>query len=149
MQDWFRWLPVGEWRVGWRAECWRLPHSGISGRRGAGSPAQAPALVSWLPVSSLSCYHNTVPINKVYCCCFALQGKSIWAQSFFCKVGSSVADPWNFGVDPDLDRVYMPLTNGYGSCYFRHWPSRCQQKTILKSFSAFYFLKVHLHHFQR
>ncbi len=23
----------------------------------------------------------------------------------------------------------MPLTNGSGSCYFRHWPSRCQQKT--------------------
>jgi hypothetical protein len=24
---------------------------------------------------------------------------------------------------------YMPLTNGSGSCYFRHWPARCQQKT--------------------
>ncbi len=23
----------------------------------------------------------------------------------------------------------MPLTNGSGSCYFRHWPSRCKQKT--------------------
>ncbi len=23
----------------------------------------------------------------------------------------------------------MPLTNGSGSCYIRHWPSRCQQKT--------------------
>ena len=22
----------------------------------------------------------------------------------------------------------MPLTNGSGSCFFRHWPSRCQQK---------------------
>ncbi len=27
-------------------------------------------------------------------------------------------------------RGYMPLTNGSGSCYFRHWPSRCQQKLI-------------------
>ncbi len=26
----------------------------------------------------------------------------------------------------------MPLTNGSGSCYFRHWPSKCQQKTNLK-----------------
>ncbi len=31
-------------------------------------------------------------------------------------------------------RGSMPLTNGSGSCYFRHWPSRCQQKT------NFYFL---------
>ncbi len=28
----------------------------------------------------------------------------------------------------------MPLTNGSGSCFFRHWPSRCQQKTNLKVF---------------
>jgi hypothetical protein len=23
----------------------------------------------------------------------------------------------------------MLLTSGSGSCYFRHWPSRCQKKT--------------------
>ncbi len=47
-------------------------------------------------------------------------------------------------------RGSMPLTNGSGSCYFRHWPSRCQQKTnFLKSFFAYYFLKVHLHHFSK
>ncbi len=49
-------------------------------------------------------------------------------------------------------RGSMPLTNGSrsGSCYFRHWPSRRQQKLILKiSFSSYYFLKVDLHHFQR
>ncbi len=54
-------------------------------------------------------------------------------------------------------RGSMPLTNGswsrFGSwsgsgCYFRHWPSRRQQKTYLKkSFSASYFLQVHLHNF--
>ncbi len=27
-------------------------------------------------------------------------------------------------------RGSMPLTNGSGSCYFHHWPSRCQQKLI-------------------
>ncbi len=36
------------------------------------------------------------------------------------------------------------VTFWYGSCYFRSWPSRHQQKT---SFSAFYFLKVYLHRF--
>jgi hypothetical protein len=31
-------------------------------------------------------------------------------------------------------RVSMPLfTNGSGCCHFRHWPSRCQQKTNLKN----------------
>ncbi len=46
----------------------------------------------------------------------------------------------------------MPLTNGSGSgsCYFHHWPSRCQQKLIFNTnFSAYYFLKVHLHHFSK
>ncbi len=49
----------------------------------------------------------------------------------------------------------MPLTNGSGlfgsgSCFFRHRPSRCQQETNLKTkFSAYYFLKVHLHHFSK
>ncbi len=53
-------------------------------------------------------------------------------------------------------RASMTLNNGSGSrfgsgsCYFRHWSSRCQQKTNLeKSFSAHYFLKVHLHHFSK
>jgi hypothetical protein len=38
------------------------------------------------------------------------------------------------------------LTNG--SCYFRHWPSRCRQKTNT-IFSAYYFLKLHLHYFSK
>ncbi len=47
-------------------------------------------------------------------------------------------------------RGYMPLTNGSGSCYFHHWPSRRQQKTNLKkSFSAYNFLKVHWNHFSK
>ncbi len=42
-------------------------------------------------------------------------------------------------------RGSMPLTNGSGSCYFRHRSSRCQQKTnFLFYFSAYYFLKIHL-----
>ncbi len=36
-------------------------------------------------------------------------------------------------------RGSMPLTNGSGSCYFRHWPSRCQQKT---NFLTHFFLLI-------
>jgi hypothetical protein len=54
----------------------------------------------------------------------------------------SVVYHWYFGMDPD------PLTNWSGSgsrfCYFRPWPTIRQQKTI---FSAYFFLKVHLHNF--
>ncbi len=53
-------------------------------------------------------------------------------------------------------RGSMPLTNGSKfesgseSCYFHHWPSRRQHKTNLKKcFSAYYFLKIHLHRFSK
>ncbi len=53
-------------------------------------------------------------------------------------------------------RASMTLNNGSGSrfgsgsCCFRHWSSRWQQKTnFKKSFSAYYFFKVHLHHFSK
>jgi hypothetical protein len=55
-------------------------------------------------------------------------------------------------------RRSMPQRNGSGirsgyesgSCYFHHWPSRGQQKLIfLLNFSAYYFLKVHLHQFSK
>jgi hypothetical protein len=42
----------------------------------------------------------------------------------------------------------MPLTNGSGSgsCYFRHWPSRCQQKQIFKHK---FFCLILLNHFSK
>ena len=53
-------------------------------------------------------------------------------------------------------RRSMPLTNGSGSVcgsgsfYYHCWLSRCQQKTNLnKKISAYYFLKVLLHHFSK
>ncbi len=53
-------------------------------------------------------------------------------------------------------RGSMPLTYGSGSgcgsgsCSFRHWLSRCKQKLFFfKSFFAYYFLKVHSHHFSK
>jgi hypothetical protein len=64
----------------------------------------------------------------------------------------NVADPWHIGIWIRI-RGSMFLTTGSGSesgsCYFRHWPSRCQQKLIFFCFSAYFFLKVHLHHFSK
>ncbi len=70
------------------------------------------------------------------------------SMTFWC--GSGSADPCLWLMDPDPD-------HGSGSCYFHQWPSRCQQKNnFLKLFfnfdtifSAYYFLKVHLHHFSK
>ncbi len=42
------------------------------------------------------------------------------SMTFWCGSGSGSADPCLWLMDPDP---------GSGSCYFRHWPSRCQQKT--------------------
>ncbi len=48
------------------------------------------------------------------------------SMTFWCGSGSS--DPCLWLMDPDPDP-------GSGSGYFRHWPSRCQQKTnFLKQF---------------
>ncbi len=49
-------------------------------------------------------------------------------------------------------RGSMPRTNGSGSCYFRHLPSRCQQETKKKKFFClllFVGRVVHLHHFSK
>ncbi len=47
-------------------------------------------------------------------------------------------------------RGSMSLTKGSGFWYFRHWPSRRQQKTNKKTkISAYYFSKVHLHLFSK
>jgi hypothetical protein len=48
-------------------------------------------------------------------------------------------------------RGSLPLTNGSETFYFRHETSRRQQKKIIKkkSFSAYYFLKVHLNTFSK
>ncbi len=66
-------------------------------------------------------------------CCGSM---TLWGGS-----GSGSADPCLLLMDPDP---------GSGSCYFRHWPSRCQKKLIFNTiFSAYYFLKLHFHHFSK
>ncbi len=72
----------------------------------------------------------------------------------FIIVSTSVADPWHCGVVRIRTWIhgFMPLTNGSGSCYFRHRPARCQQKN---SFFILFFLLItfwryqHLHLFTK
>ncbi len=54
---------------------------------------------------------------------------------------SGSADSCLWLMDPD---------HGSGSCHFRHWPSRCQQKTkFLTQFFCLLLFEVHLHHFSK
>ncbi len=64
----------------------------------------------------------------------------------------SVADPWHFGVDPDPDpRIHASdldpcLWLGSGSfCFINDHQDANKQLIVLKSFPAYYFLKVLLH----
>ncbi len=70
---------------------------------------------------------------------FQMGNQCSWSKTFWGGSGSGSSDPCFWLMDPDPEP-------GSGSCYFRHWPSRWQQNTI---FSAYYFLKVHLHHFSK
>ena len=72
-------------------------------------------------------------VQPAFQCCGSM---TFWGGS-----GSGSTDPcfWEMYPDPDP---------GSGSCYFRHWASRCQQKTNLTQFfQLITFWKVHLHHF--
>ncbi len=65
----------------------------------------------------LSLRHNRIfysPKKKTF-------GQSSGSMTCWCGSGSGSADPCFWLMDPDPDP-------GSGSCYFRHWPSRCQQK---------------------
>jgi hypothetical protein len=48
------------------------------------------------------------------------------SMTFWCGSGSGDSCLWLMDPDPDSDPDQDP---GSGSCYFRHWPSRFQQKT--------------------
>jgi hypothetical protein len=56
-------------------------------------------------------------------------------------IRGSVADPWNFGTDPDPADPYLWLMDPDAD--LRQWPSRCEPK----SFFAYYFSRVYLDHF--
>ncbi len=56
------------------------------------------------------------------------------SMTFWGGSGSGSSDPCLWLLDPDADP-----DPGSGSCYFRHWPSRCQQKT---NFLIQFFLRI-------
>ncbi len=99
-----------QWRQGWRPTI----GSWTSWRPASASPGR-PRSAGRSPVGSR--YEKTVVDCRIV-------------------VRQAVADPWYFGVDPDLDpRIHasdkwIRIRGGSGSCYFRHWPTRCQQKQI-------------------
>ncbi len=58
------------------------------------------------------------------------------SMTFWGGSGSGFAVPCLWLMDPNPDSDPDP---GFGSCYFLHWPSRCQQKT---NFSTQFFLLI-------
>ncbi len=82
--------------------CWCTPAA-----RSPGCSASWPARPSAVPPSPPG---SGSPWGRQ--CCGSM---TFWGGS-----GSGSADPCLWLMDPDP---------GSGSCYFRHWPSRCQQKT--------------------
>ncbi len=66
------------------------------------------------------------------------------SMTFWGGSGSGSADPCLWLMDPDPNP-------GSESCYFRHWPSRCQQKTnfLTQFFLLITFWRYILHHFSK
>ncbi len=62
---------------------------------------------------------------------------------------TSVPDPWHFGVDPD-PRIHCPWLTDPDPAIFVIDLQDANKKLIKKKvFSAYYFLKVHLHNFSK
>ncbi len=81
-------------------------------------------------------------------------------SSFLFKIAFfSVAEPWHFGVDPDpYPRIYAsdPDPGSWSGSRFRillfsslTFRMPAKNKFFNTIFSAYYFLKVHLHHFSK
>jgi hypothetical protein len=79
-----------------------------------------------------TCIQNDQAESGCYC-----QHKLFFHLEWDVKLIGSVADPWHFGVDPDPANFIIDLQDANKNKFF---------KTI---FSAYYFLKVHLHHFSK
>ncbi len=140
------------WRTGsWRLESWRLcwrrlrrPSTSCavtslpSGCRWTATGSSRSS--SWLLLTSRrssnrrnSRRRSTRPFSSRWYFCQVIA--DLWFTSRF--LFFSVADPWHFGVDSDPDSDPDP-DPGSEYCNFRHWPSRCQQKTnFLTQFCLF------------
>ncbi len=70
---------------------------------------------------------------------------------------SSVADPWHFGVDPDPDpRIHasdwwirIRILDPDPAIFVIDLQDASKKTIFLHNFSAYYFLKLHLHHFSK
>jgi hypothetical protein len=87
---------------------------------------------------------NTQQVNFTFPVPVTTTVDQCWgSMTFWC--GSGSPDPYLWLMDPDPDPDSAP-----DPCYFRHDVQDANKKLILKkSFSAFYFLKVHLNHFSK
>ncbi len=115
--------------------------------------------VLWLLHDFISWKNDVnVPSKVISKNIFCLLLEDPWQKEQHPLYGSADPDPYQNGTDPQhwlhvsnfdllppMLRIHdillwiriwirgsMPLANGSGCgpCYFRHWPSRCQQKTI-------------------
>ncbi len=80
---------------------------------------------------SRSEFLNSLPVRIISLVAISACPQCFGSMTFWCGSGSGSADPCLRLMYPDPDP-------GSGSCYFRHWHSRCQQKTNKKKF--FYLL---------
>jgi hypothetical protein len=117
-----------------RTDPMRIQNTGFRVRCGSGSGSWRKKVRCGSGSASNRCHTF---LSFLQCC----GSMTFWGGS-----GSGSADPCLWIMDPDTDSDPDP---GSGSCYFRHWPSRCQQETyfLTQFFSTYYFLKLHLHHF--
>ncbi len=107
-----------------------LPSAAAGPPAGSPAPVGVPVHLGSKAIARVSSGVEPCPANQ---CCGSM---TFWG-------GSGTADPCLWLMDPDSDP-----DPGSVSFYFRHWPSRCQQffNTI---FSAYDFLKLHLHPFSK
>ncbi len=93
--------------------CWWREHASSWYESGRQREKEGPLYI-WMQAlcePSLHCF------NPAKQCCGSM---TFWGGS-----GSGSADPCLWLMDPDTD----PDPGSISCCFFRHWPSRCQQKT--------------------
>jgi hypothetical protein len=106
-------------------------------------------------------YHPSTSVKRMFAACLVLNTQLVPFSRPIVSSGLHTSAPTGRSLKQKLMhdilvririRGSMPLTNGSGSCYFRHWPSRRQQK---KEFLKKGFLLItgtfslHLHKFTR
>ncbi len=90
--------------------------------------------------------HNSSNPKRSWCeAMFSITMGILWfSEDTGNNPSSSVPDPWHFETDPDpwIRTLAYGSSSGSGSCFFREWLSRCQQKISL--FFIFFYLLLTL-----